>query len=72
MRGTSAGGESGPDLSDFGSRRTLGAVTVENNRDNLGVWIADAQAFKPGNLMPPISLEPGELEALIEYLETRR
>ncbi|MDP9452766.1 MAG: cytochrome c oxidase subunit II [Actinomycetota bacterium] len=72
VRGTSAVGESGPDLSDFGSRRTLGAVTVENNRDNLGVWIADAQAFKPGNLMPPISLEPDELEALIEYLETRR
>ncbi len=72
VRGTSATGDSGPDLSDFGSRRTIGAVAVENNRGNLGGWIADAQAFKPGNLMPPISLEPDELEALIDYLESRR
>ena len=72
VRGTSARGTSGPDLSDFGSRRTIGAVTVENNRGNLGGWIVDAQAAKPGNLMPPISLEPEELQALIEYLESRR
>ena len=72
VRGTSALGESGPDLSDFGSRRTIGAVTVENNRGNLGGWIVNAQAIKPGNLMPPVSLEPEELHALIAYLESRR
>jgi cytochrome c oxidase subunit 2 len=72
VRGTSARGESGPDLSDFGSRRTIGAATVENNRGNLSGWLVNAQTIKPGNLMPPISLEPDELQALIAYLETRR
>ncbi|MDP8986879.1 MAG: cytochrome c oxidase subunit II [Actinomycetota bacterium] len=72
VRGTSARGESGPDLSDFGSRRTIGAATVENNRGNLGGWIINAQALKPGNLMPPVSLEPEELDALIAYMESRR
>ncbi|MBW3547485.1 MAG: cytochrome c oxidase subunit II [Actinobacteria bacterium] len=72
IRGTSARGTSGPDLSDFGSRRTLGAALVENNRGNLGGWIVNAQALKPGNLMPPVSLEPDELQALIAYLESRR
>ena len=72
IRGTTARGLSGPDLSDFASRRTIGAVTVENNRENLAQWIVDAQTMKPGNLMPPIALEPGELEALLAYLETRR
>ncbi len=72
IRGTTARGVSGPDLSDFASRRTIGAVTVENNRENLAEWIVDAQTMKPGNLMPPIALEPGELEALLAYMETRR
>jgi cytochrome c oxidase subunit 2 len=72
VRGTSARGQAGPDLSDFASRRTIGAVTVENNRGNLGGWIVNAQSLKPGNLMPPVSLEPDELQALIAYLESRR
>lgn len=72
VRGTSARGQAGPDLSDFASRRTIGAVTVENNRGNLGGWIVNAQSLKPGNLMPPVSLEPEELQALIAYLESRR
>lgn len=69
VAGTSARGQEGPDLTDFGSRQTLGAATVENTRGNLGGWIADAQSLKPGNLMPPISVTPDELLALIEYLE---
>jgi cytochrome c oxidase subunit 2 len=72
VRGTSAQGQLGPDLSDFGSRRTIGALTVENNRENLTQWMVDAQAVKPGNLMPPVSLDPVELEALIAYMESLR
>jgi cytochrome c oxidase subunit 2 len=72
VRGTSAQGQLGPDLSDFGSRRTIGALTVENNRGNLAGWIVDAQSIKPGNLMPPVSVDPAELEALIAYLESLR
>jgi cytochrome c oxidase subunit 2 len=69
VRGTEAQGTKGPDLSDFGTRRTLGAVAAENNTANLAGWIANSQSIKPGNLMPPVQLEPDELLNLVEYLE---
>ena len=72
IRGTEARGEAGPDLSDFGSRRTIGAASVPNTRANLAGWISNSQTMKPGNLMPPIHVEPDELQALIEYLEAQR
>jgi cytochrome c oxidase subunit 2 len=72
IRGTEARGEGGPDLTDFGSRRTLGAVALPNTRANLAGWIVDSQSIKPENLMPPVYLEADELNALVEYLENRR
>lgn len=72
IRGTDARGEGGPDLTDFGSRRTLGAVSLPNTRANLAGWIVDSQSVKPENLMPPVYLEAEELNALVEYLESRR
>jgi cytochrome c oxidase subunit 2 len=72
IRGTEARGDKGPDLSDFGSRRTLGAASVPNNRANLAGWIVNSQSIKPGNFMPPIQLESDELTALVEYLESQR
>lgn len=70
VRGTSAGGTAGPDLTHFGSRRTIGAATVPNDRGHLGGWIVDSRSIKPGNLMPPQPLEPEDLRALIAYLES--
>jgi cytochrome c oxidase subunit 2 len=72
IRGTEAQGTLGPDLSDFGSRRTLGAVAVPNTRGHLAGWIENSQSIKPGNLMPPVQLEPEELLNLLEYLENLR
>ena len=72
IKGTEARGTRGPDLSDFGSRRTLGAVAAPNTRANLAGWIVNAQSIKPGNLMPPVQLEPDELINLLEYLENQR
>ena len=60
----------GPDLTDFGSRLTIGAGMLENEPGNLADWILDPQAIKPGNRMPPTDLTDGELEALIAYLES--
>ena len=57
-----------PDLTHFGSRRTLAAAARPNNRGHLGGWIADPQGIKPGTLMPPTLLEPNELAALTSYL----
>ncbi len=72
IRGTEAQGTKGPDLSDFGSRRMLGAGAEPNTRGHLAGWIANSQTIKPGNLMPPVQLEPDDLLNLVEYLENQR
>jgi cytochrome c oxidase subunit II len=69
VRGTDAVGEVGPDLTHIASRLTLGANTIPNTRGNLGGWIADPQAIKPGNAMPPTVLDAEQLRALLAYLE---
>jgi cytochrome c oxidase subunit II len=70
IRGTLANGTIGPDLTDIGSRRTLAANTIPNTPGYLAGWILDSQSVKPGNLMPPISLEPTDLQALLAYLRS--
>lgn len=70
IEGTAANGEVGPNLTHLGSRMTLGAGTVANNRGNLGGWIVNSQAIKPGNRMPPMLLESQDLHALLAYLES--
>lgn len=70
IRGTEAQGTVGPDLTHLASRRTLGAATIRNTAPNLVGWVANAQVFKPGALMPPVPLSTEELEALVAYLET--
>lgn len=70
VRGTSADGDVGPDLTHIASRLTLGANTIPNNRGNLGGWIADPQRIKPGNRMPPTALDAEQHRALVAYLES--
>jgi cytochrome c oxidase subunit 2 len=72
VAGTIAGATMGPDLTHVASRTTLAAGTVPNVRDHLMRWIADAQAIKPGNRMPPTPLGVRDLADLLEYLETLR
>jgi cytochrome c oxidase subunit 2 len=68
IRGTDAGGVSGPDLTHLASRRSLAAGTLPNGRGNLTAWIADPQGVKPGNHMPRVSLSSTDLQALATYL----
>ena len=72
IRGTLAAGARGPDLTHVASRATLAAGTVANTRANLTTWVAEAERIKPGNGMPSIRLAPGELAAVIAYLESLR
>jgi cytochrome c oxidase subunit 2 len=72
VRGTSADGHVGPDLTHLASRSTLAAQTVPNTRGNLAGWIANSQQIKPGNKMPPQPLSPADLNAVVAYLETLR
>ncbi|GAA5514541.1 cytochrome c oxidase subunit 2 [Deinococcus carri] len=54
VQGTPAAGAAGPDLSFFGTRRTLGAGMWEGERarELLHPWIKHSPALKPGSLMP--------------------
>lgn len=60
----------GPDLTHLASRSTIAAGILENNRGNLGGWIADPHGIKPGVLMPATQLSGEDLQALLAYLET--
>jgi cytochrome c oxidase subunit 2 len=68
--GTLAGSHVGPDLTHIASRRSIAAGTLPNTRANLGSWIVDPQAIKPGSRMPATTLSSSELNALVTYLET--
>jgi cytochrome c oxidase subunit 2 len=70
VAGTDAAGDLGPDLTHFGSRRTIAAGTIPNTRGDLAAWILDPQHVKPGNLMPSSKLAGQDLEALVDYLES--
>ena len=68
VRGTSATGNLGPDLTHLAGRRTLAAGTLDNVLGNLGGWVANPQHIKPGSLMPPADLTGVDLQALLAYL----
>lgn len=70
IAGTDASGKTAPDLTHFASRRSIAAGTLPNRRGYLAGWILDPQHIKPGNQMPPMVLEHGQLQPLLEYLES--
>jgi cytochrome c oxidase subunit 2 len=72
IAGTPASAQVAPDLTHIASRRSIGAGTFPMTRGHLYAWIADPQGAKPGNHMPIIGLEPGELDAVVAYLEGLR
>lgn len=72
VRGTSAAGRIGPDLTHVASRRMLAAATVSNNAGNLAGWILNPQNVKPGAKMPATLLSSSDLHALVAYLQSLR
>lgn len=72
IRGTTARGEVGPDLTHLAQRGTLAAGTVPNTRGYLAGWIANPQAIKPGSAMPSVALRPAELQLVVTYLQSLR
>jgi cytochrome c oxidase subunit 2 len=72
IQGTQASGRLGPDLTHLASRRTLAAAALPNTRGNLGGWIVDPQTLKPGCQMPANDLSAGDLQAVLDYLESLR
>jgi cytochrome c oxidase subunit 2 len=70
LRGTSARGRIGPDLTHLMSRKTLAALTIPNTPNYLGAWVIDPQQFKPGNKMPGLQLKGAEFTQLINFLRS--
>jgi cytochrome c oxidase subunit II len=69
IRGTSAVGMIGPDLTDMGSRTGIGANTVANTPSNLAQWIEHPAHFKPDVKMPPATISNSDVQAIVAYLE---
>ena len=73
IRGTTAKGIIGPDLTHVGSRLSIGAGALPNSRDALVRWIARTDHVKPGVIMPSFGMLPDEqLQAIALYLEGLR
>jgi cytochrome c oxidase subunit II len=68
IRGTSAAGTAGPDLTHVGARETIGAGVLPNDVARMRAWLADPQRYKPGALMPSVPLSATDLDALAAYL----
>jgi len=67
IRGVSAG-TLGPDLTHFGSRKTLAAGLRPNTPETLAAWLRDPPALKPGVKMPNLGLSDADARALTAYL----
>ncbi|HVT55861.1 MAG TPA: cytochrome c oxidase subunit II [Xanthobacteraceae bacterium] len=72
IRGTSANGKTGPDLTHVGSRRSLASGTLSNTPGSMARWIRDPQAIKPGTQMATSELPADEIAMLVSYLEGLR
>jgi cytochrome c oxidase subunit II len=72
IRGTSANGRVGPDLTHVATRTTLAALALPNGGRYLTEWISDPQHVKPGNKMPALDLTPTERREVVSYLESLR
>ena len=72
IRGTSANGNAGPDLTHLADRTTIAALRLPNTPERLRDWIGDPQRYKPGNEMPSVHVPPDELRALVAYLRGLR
>lgn len=66
--GTIAQGVLGPNLTHFGSRRSIAGLTLENTPENLARWLTDPQMVKPLNKMVITQLSQEEVDALVQYL----
>ena len=72
VRGTQAAGIVGPELTHFGSRKSIAANTLPKDDAGLNLkrWLRNPQAVKPGSLMPNLNLSEADIEAIAAYLES--
>ena len=70
VRGTSAVGQVGPDLTHVGSRVSLGAGILGVETQDFARWLGHTESLKPEVKMPTYDfLPPKDISALAAYLE---
>jgi cytochrome c oxidase subunit II len=67
IRGVSSGAL-GPDLTTFGSRRTLGSGILPVSVDTVAAWLKNPSALKPDAKMPALGLTDEQARAVATYL----
>ncbi len=71
IKGTTAAGKVGPNLSNVGGRQEIGAGALTNTPENLHTWIRNAPGVKSGIKMPAFpQLTDADLDALVAYLSS--
>jgi cytochrome c oxidase subunit II len=70
IRGTTAEGADGPDLTHLASRSVIGAGAAENTSDDLREWITDPHRLKNDVAMPATELSDADVQAIVAYLES--
>jgi cytochrome c oxidase subunit II len=70
IRGTSAQGAFGPDLTHLMSRQTLASGAGSNTTETLRAWVRDPQRLKVGCLMPNMQMTDTEVDQIVSYLQT--
>jgi cytochrome c oxidase subunit 2 len=70
IRGTSAQGAFGPDLTHLMSRETLASGATPNTPETLRAWVRDPQKLKVGCLMPNMQMTDTEVDQIVSYLQT--
>ena len=70
--GTDATATIGPNLTSVANRKELGGGVLENSTENLGLWLKNPQAIKPGCKMPDFRLSNIQVQHLVAYLESLR
>lgn len=71
VRGTSATGSAGPDLTHVAGRRSIGAALLPATRSGFVTWLENHKQIKPGNLMPEYDLlSDDERSGIADYLES--
>lgn len=69
VRGTTAAGRLGPDLTHVASREAIGGEVLPMSEENISRWLTDNDRLKPNNLMPEYRhLSEADLDALVAYL----
>jgi cytochrome c oxidase subunit 2 len=63
-----SGGVLGPNLTHFGSRKSMAANLMANTPENVAKWIENPGHLKPGVLMPDLGIRGEQAKALAAYL----